>query len=116
MTREEVASMIEGVGLPYAYDHFRNVPGQHPQGPPFICFLYPQRNDIMADDTSYVKLTELVIELYTDNVDFDLEARVEAALDAAELPYDVERRYIDKERMYQTTYTTEVILTNAQQG
>ena len=116
MTHEEISAMIAGIGLPCAYDRFKDKPGQHPKGPPFICFLYPQRNDFMADDTSYVKITELVIELYTDTPDFDLEAQVEAALEAAELPYDQERRYIAAERMYQTTYTTEVILTDGQQG
>ena len=80
----------------------------------FICFLYPQRDAFFADDTSYVKFTELVIELYTDNVNFDIETRVEAALEAAELPFDQARRYIDSERMYQTTYTTEVELDDEQ--
>ena len=112
MTRVDIASMIEAIGIPYAFDHFPDIPGKHPQGPPYICFLLPKRNDFMADDKAYVKFAELVVELYTDNVDFELEAKVEAALDAAELPYDQTRRYIDSESMYQTTYTTEVILTD----
>lgn len=110
MTREEIASMIAGIGLPNAYDHFRDEDGQHPQGPPFICFLYPNDDDFKADNVNYARVTALVIELYTDNVDFALEDAVAAALIANELPFAKEQRYIDAERMYQTTYETEVIL------
>lgn len=110
MTREEIASMIAGIGLPNACDHFRDKKGQHPQGPPFICFLYPNDDDFKADNVNYARVTALVIELYTDNVDFGLEDAVAAALIAHELPFTKDQTYIDSERMYQTTYETEVIL------
>ena len=110
MTRQEIAEMIASVGLPYAYDHFEDKDGEHPQGPPFICFMYPNRDDFMADNTNYARITALNIELYTDNVDFDIEEQLEAALNSAELPYAKAQVYIDGERMYQTTYTTEVYL------
>ncbi|MBR7187093.1 MAG: hypothetical protein IKD53_00910 [Clostridia bacterium] len=108
MTRQEIATMIGGIGLPYAYDHFDDRDGAHPQGPPFICFMYPNDDDLQADNINYAHITALVIELYTDNVDFDLEGAVEAALTANALPYAKAETYIDGERMYQTTYTTEV--------
>lgn len=110
MTRKEIASTIAGIGLPFAYDHFSDMDGAHPQGPPFICFLYPSRDDFMADDTNYVKITDLVIELYTDQVDFGLEDTVEAALTASGLVYSKDQIYLDGERMYQTTYTSEVCI------
>lgn len=115
MTTAQIAAMIGDIGLPCAYNQFKDRPGQHPEGPPFICFFYPSRDDFEADDINYARITELVIELYSDNVDFALEARVEAALDAAELPYAMERRTIEAERMHQTIYTTEVYL-DAEQG
>lgn len=106
MTRAEIATMIAGIGKPNAYDHF-----EKPQEPPYICFLYPNSDDFMADDCNYASITPLVIELYTDNVDFTLEAAVENALATAGLPYVRSREWIDSERMYQTTYETEVLLT-----
>lgn len=107
--------MIAGVGLPYAYDHFDENDADRPDGPPFICFLYPGRDDFMADDANYSRITELVIELYTDNADFTLEESVEAALTAAGLPFGKSGpTHIESERMFQTTYTTEVLLTNAE--
>lgn len=108
MTRQEIAQMIAGIGLPYAYDHF--TAAEAPGHPPFICFLYPSRNDFVADNINYAAITELVIELYTDNVEFDLEDRVEAALTAVELPYRKEQSYLEDESMYLTTYTTEVYI------
>lgn len=115
MTRREIAQIIAGIGLPYAYDHFESEDGQHPQGPPFICFLYPYRADLMADNVNYAPITALTVELYTDEVDFALEDRTEAALAAAGLTYGKSGpTYIDSEKMYLTTYNTEVLI-NAQE-
>lgn len=115
MTRAQIAAMIDGIGVPSAYDHFSDRDGEHPQGPPFICFLYQDRDDFHADDGNYARITQLLIELYTDQVNFTLEDAVEAALTAAGLPFARSGpAYIEAERMYQTTYTTEVLLTNAE--
>lgn len=113
MTREQIATMIGSIGLPFAFDHFEEDDAARPQGPPFICFLLPERNDFHADGLNYVKISELDIELYTDEPDFDLEAAVEAALAAADLPFTrSDAVYIESEQMYQTTYITEVLLTD----
>ena len=105
--------MIAGVGLPYAFDHFDDADGDHPQGPPFICFFYTDRPDFVADNCNYVKVVQLSIELYTDEVDFELEAAVESALTDAGLAYArADQSYIDTENMFQTTYNTEVIMTD----
>jgi hypothetical protein len=108
MTRAQIAAMIAGIGLPYAYDHFTKK--DSPGGPPFIAFMYPNNDDLYADNVNYARITALHIELYTDNVDFDLESRVEAALTAAELPFSKIQTYIENESMCLTTYDTEVYL------
>lgn len=108
MTHAEVASMINGIGIPYAYYQFPDDSGQEP---PFICFYYPNNNDVVADNTNYQKVEHLVVELYTDNKDFDLEHSVESALSANDLVYSRDEEYIDSERMYMITYETDVIIT-----
>ena len=106
--------MIAGVGLPNAYDHFKKE--ESPGGPPFICFLYTDDNDFKADDTNYQRITGLTVELYTDEPDFTKEAAVEAALTGAGLVYARSGpEYIQSERMYQTTYETSVVLTEAEE-
>lgn len=115
MTREQIASMIDSVGIPYAFDHFGEKDGEHPQGPPFICFLTPELDGFHADGINYVHIVQLIIELYTDEPDFDLEQAIEAALTAEDLTYQkTDQAYIETDQMYQTTYTMEVLLTDGE--
>lgn len=107
MTYEEVKSIIEDIGLPTAYWEFQNGTAT---SPPFICWLFTDSADFMADDTNYVKIRPLRIELYTDAKDFALEQRVENALTAAGLRYDREEGPIESERMYMVAYATSVII------
>ena len=107
MTYKEISQMIKKVGVPYAYYQFPEGTGQEP---PFICLYYPNNNDFVADGENYVKVVQLVIELYTDNKDFSLEATLEAVLTEHGLVYTREETYIDSERMYLQTYYTEEII------
>ena len=107
MTYQGIAQMIETVGIPSAYYQFPENSGQEP---PFICFYYPNNNDFVADGENYVKVVQLVIELYTDNKDFSLEATLEAVLAEYDLVFTREETHIDSERMYLETYYTEVII------
>ena len=108
MTYKEVATMIAGFGLPYAYYQF---PEGTDQACPFVCFYFNSSNDLAADDTNYQKIRPLVIELYTDNKDFTTEATIEAALNSSGLVYAREESYLNTERMYMVTYTTEIVIT-----
>lgn len=110
MTYEQINAMIGSVGLPCAYDHFDKDDVNRPDGPPFICFLYPLNNDPVFDDRNYVQIEQLQIELYTDNKDFAYETAIEDVLNANDLPFDKDCTYLDDEHMYMTTYTTEVCI------
>lgn len=107
MTYTEIASMIESIGLPYAYYQFPEGTGQ---APPFICFFYSGTDDVYADDVNYQRIVTLNIELYTSEKDFEHEAAIEQALAANGLTYYKEENYIDSEKMYQIAYETEVII------
>lgn len=108
MTHTQVASMIASVGVPYAYYQFNKKTAQEP---PFICFFYPNNNDVLADNKNYQKVEHLVVELYTDNKDFDLEQTVENVLTENELVYTREETYLDDERMFEVIFETDVIIT-----
>jgi len=107
MTPQNINTMIESVGIPYAYHQFADDTGQQP---PFICFFYGNSDDLAADDTNYTRFERLYIELYTDEKDFALEKTIETLLNANDLVFAKEQTYIDSERMHETIYTTEVIL------
>lgn len=111
MTYEELNTLIAGFGLPYAYNEF---PENTQQTPPFICFLLDNNSaDLMADNSNYQAIRPLTIELYTDNKDFELETTIETGLQAAGLNFVRSETYIEKERMYQITYESEVLIDNA---
>lgn len=111
MTYEELNTLIASFELPYAYNEF---PENTQQAPPFICFLLDNNSaDLMADNSNYQAIRPLTIELYTDNKDFELEATIETGLKAAGLTFVRSETYIEKERMYQITYESEVIIKDA---
>lgn len=109
MTYQDVSKLVKSIGLPYAYDHF-DLSDDEERRPPFICFIYPGSDDFSADNTNYISIRQLQIELYTDNKDFELERKVELALNGAGLPYTAEGGYLSDEQMYMQTYTTEVLI------
>ncbi len=107
MTYKELADMIEGIGLPFAYYQF---PEGTEQAPPFVVFFYSQIDDLYADESNYQRIVTLNIELYTAEKDFVSEAAVEAVLAENELTYYKEENYIDSEKLYQIAYEMEVII------
>ncbi len=111
MTYRELNNFIASFGLPYAYNEF---PNDTPQEPPFICFLLDSSSDFLADNTNFVKLRPLTIELYTDIKDFTLESTIEAALTQGGFVYSRSETYLDSEHMNMVVFTTEVIITEEQ--
>ena len=107
MTYKQVATMVESIGVPYAYYQF---PNGTDQACPFICFYFTGSDDLAADNTNYQRIRPLTIELYTDK-DFALEATVESVLNGAGLVYSRDEAWIDSERMNMVAYATDIIIT-----
>lgn len=107
MTYKNIATMIAGIGIPYAYYQFPEGTGQ---APPFICFFYENDNDVKADQSNYQKVEHLVVELYTTTKDFEHEQAVEAALKNAGLVYSRNEVFIDDEKLYQEVYEADVLI------
>lgn len=106
MTYKEISTMIESIGLPFAYYQF---PDSTPQTLPFICFIYDY-DDVHADNSNYVGRVVLNIELYTENKDFDMENTVETVLREHGMSWAKESTYIDSEKMQMTNYSMGVII------
>lgn len=107
MTTQNVNALIESFSLPYAYHQFADGTGQEP---PFICFFYGDRSDLIADNVNYSKFVRLYIELYTDEKDFDIESTIESKLNENDIVYAMSEDYIDSERMHITVYETTINL------
>ena len=108
MTRQEVATMISGIGVPFAYYQFPDNTGQNP---PFICFYFSGSEDLYADDLNYQKIEHMFVELYTSNKDFDLEDAVETALNYNGLTWTRSEQYLDDEKRGMEIFETNVIIT-----
>ncbi len=99
MTQEQIYSLLDTLGLPVAYSHFKET-----KKLPYLIYLTEDTSNFGADNKVYYKIDNWVIELYTDKKDINLEIRLEALLDDVELYYEKYEAYIDAEKMYQVRY------------
>ena len=105
MTYEQVAEMMEEMGLPFAYHHYAEGESHEP---PFLLFLSPRENTFSADNLAYFSCKQLDIELYTDKKLPELEEQVEAVLAQHEIYYTKTELFIDSEELYEVLYEMEV--------
>lgn len=103
MNLKELKTILDGVGIPVAYQYF---PEDEPQKPPYICYRVTGDNNFAADGVVYQKVDRIAIELYTKNKDEALEGKVEEALSS--FVWTKEEEYLTKERIYQIVYEIEV--------
>ena len=99
---EKLLSVLESIGIPYAYDHFAE--GESPE-PPFLCYLLPGSSNFSADGKVYHRISEVRLEMYTDFKDLASEQKVEDALDAAGIFYNKTETWIDSEKLYEVLYS-----------
>ena len=102
---EKILSILRGLGIPFAYDHFAQ--GESPE-PPFICYLISASDNFGADGKVYYKIDQFNIELYTDLKDLSLERKIEEALDEASIFYNKSETWIESESLYEVLYTFEM--------
>ena len=95
-------SVLDSIGIPYAYDHFAE--GESPD-PPFLCYLLPGSSNFSADGKVYHRVSEVRLELYTDFKDLPSEQKAEDALDAAGIFYNKSETWIDSEKLYEVLYS-----------
>ncbi len=108
MTTNEIAAMVAEIGIPYAYYQF---PEGTAQPTPFICFFLSYDNDMKADNSNYQKIERLIIELYTDNKDYQLERTMENVLASHGMVWSRSETWLDTERMVEVIYEMDVIIT-----
>ena len=101
---DKIISILNEIGLSYAYDHFAE--GESPN-PPFICYLLPGSDNFAADGRVYYKIDDVHIELYTDYKNTELELKVEEVLDRYNIFYDKSEVWIDSEKLYEVMYQFE---------
>ena len=106
MTYSEIMAMLTETGLPFAYDHFAE--GESPE-PPFLLFLFPGTNNFIADGITYAQITEVSVELYTDEKYPPLEKCLEDVFAAHNQPWDKSETWIEEEKLYEVLYEFSVL-------
>ena len=101
---DKLLELMAEIDIPSAYDHFAE--GESPD-PPFITYLLPGSDNFAADGKVYFRITEVHIELYTDEKNAEVEALVETVLDAHGIFYDKTEVWIDSEKLYEVLYSFE---------
>ncbi len=109
---DELMSIMETIGLPFAYDHFAE--GEAP-APPFICFRCYETDNFSADGRVYFKVNKVYIELYTDEKKPETESRVEAVLDEHGIFYEKSETWIESEKLYEVLFKFELEVTHHEQ-
>ena len=102
---DKLLQMMAEIPFPSAYDHFAE--GESPE-PPFITYLLPGSDNFAADGKVYFRVTEVHIELYTDEKDPEVESRIEAVLDEHGIFYDKTEVWIESEKLYEVLYSFEM--------
>lgn len=105
----ELKEILEATGIPVAYSHFIAGENSPVPDPPFICYLVTNSENFNADNKVYLSIQAVQIELYTDKKDLDAEAKVEAALVDAEIPFQSTEIYIDSEQLFEKIYEVRLL-------
>ena len=100
MNEQELYTLLATTGLEVAYDHFKTPD----KTPPFILYRSTDVNAFKADDKTYYKQNNYVVDLITELKDPTTEASLEAILEANNIAYDKECDFLEDERIYQTRY------------
>lgn len=101
---DKIITILEELGLPFAYDHFTE--GEGPD-PPFLCYRCPNSDNFAADGTVYFPITEIDIELYTDKKDPKIEKKLEDLLVKSRIFFDKTETWIESEKLYEVLYSFE---------
>lgn len=101
---EEFTAQLATSGLPVAYDHF---PLEEPQNAPFVCWLSPGEDPLLADGGVYYSAWETVVELYTDRRDPELEVQFERTA-LANCSYTKTCKSLPSEGLHMTAYNLQI--------
>lgn len=98
-----LTNKLKSTGLPVVY---RAWPEGEAPGLPFICYYCEEDNPLFADASVFYASTNVRVELYTENKDFEKEALLESAL--RDYPWQKTEIYISTEKCYMILYEIEV--------
>lgn len=99
-TLQYLRQQLETLELPITYYAF-------PEGVttplPYLIYYVEDENNFKADNSNYFETSNVIVELYTEEKDVDLENRLKEIL--KEYEYEASYDYISEERMYMASFS-----------
>ncbi|UTG84531.1 hypothetical protein [Bacillus paranthracis] len=109
MTFAELKKVLDSTGYPVAYSHFTGTPLTPVPEPPYILYISVYSSNLFADNAMMLKVDNVQIELYTTKKNLKAEARLESALNQAELGWQSAETFIESEQLFQKIYDVRVV-------
>ena len=115
MTLSEIATMLAETNIDFCYYSY---PVNQAPPLPFMVYFFPGDDDFIADNSNYLDIRRLTIELYMEllDIDFTIAKSVEDILKAHNLVYTVSNDVITSDQLYRVTFESEVIFNGNQQS
>ena len=90
------------------YSKEKKHPQEKPPAPPYGVYLDGPYDPFHADNTNYFNAREIRLEIYDTVRDPALDRKVEAALTAADIPYEADFSFLESEGLYESIFEIEV--------
>ena len=107
MTFEDIYEALATSGLPVTYLQWHE--GQVPPLP-YVCYYFPNSNNMAADNIVYQRVSAINVELYTKEKDTDTETAFENVLASMGVVWQKSESYLSTEHMYEVLYESEVLI------
>lgn len=104
-TLSQLAALLDGFGLPWSNGGTRD--GDE-QSPPYIDIEAGFGESIGADNGAWLRYMPYDVALYVRERDYDLERRLEAALDDGGFPFVKTVTLLDSEALVETSYEVNI--------
>ena len=102
MKLTELRALLDTMAIQVKYRAFKV--GEAPNLPYILFYKEDNQGTLKADNQNYAKVSNVTIELYSDEKDIELEEQLESILDTNEIEYDTYESYLDTESMYEVAY------------
>ena len=96
-------NLVEALELPTTYREFSEEESETLETPYCVYFI-DEVETLEADNMVYWSKDILMLEIYTDNKDLELESKVETFLDENELVYEKGEDHVPQEQLFIVHY------------
>lgn len=103
MNEKTLYDLLVTLNIHVAYDHFEQSPSNKIV-PPFILYRNTDSFTKKAEDRTWARFNNYIVDLVTETKNPDLEQSLEDLFYENCIPFDKEENYLDDERIYEIRY------------